>query len=238
MWNTLLLTSAIDVNIEIPWHKRKDINIRVKDYIKALTFYITHSDFTEIVFCDGSNYCLKDFDFIFSLAQIFEKKLELLSFQQDIQKVIKKWKWFWEQQIINYALQHSEILKNSHSFYKITGRYLIKNINNILKNETEEENVFFRTSLLDRQNCNTAFFKTSPIFFKKNLQNVEDLVNDFNGHWLEFCYYQRLCWKRLSSFTELPIFMGISGSWGNLYPWKILIYIKQICNKLWLHTLK
>ena len=56
----------------------------------------------------------------------------------------------------------------------------------------KKQNIFFRTSLLDRQNTNTAFFKTSPIFFKENLENVEALVDDFNGHGLEFCYYQKL----------------------------------------------
>ncbi len=237
MQTPVLLTSAIDVNIEIPWHKRKDIDTRIKDYIKALTFYITNSDFTEIVFCDGSNYWLEAFDFLFPLAKIFEKKIELISFQQDTEKVIKKWKWYWEQQIINYALQHSEFLKNCHTFYKISGRYLIKNINNILKNEVKKQNIFFRTSLLDRQNANTAFFKTSPIFFKENLENIEALVDDFKGHGLEFCYYQKLRWKKLPSFTELPVFMGVSGSGWNLYPGKILMAIKQVCNKLWLHTL-
>jgi hypothetical protein len=61
----LLLTSTITPNVSIKNKSSQelDVNSRVKDYLRALVYYITQSDFDAIVFCDNSNTYLPNHDF-------------------------------------------------------------------------------------------------------------------------------------------------------------------------------
>gem|GEM_PF-1582104 len=73
-------------------HKTIPQGIRVQQYVDTLIFYITKSFFTHIVFCDGTNYDMVNINFLQNLAKIYNKKIEFLSFQQDISLVLSKGK--------------------------------------------------------------------------------------------------------------------------------------------------
>jgi hypothetical protein len=81
--NVLLLTSTISPhqNIQNKSSQDLDTNRRKQDYLRALIYYITQSDFDEIVFCENSNTYLKEFDDVKKIAEIFGKKIEFLIFQ-------------------------------------------------------------------------------------------------------------------------------------------------------------
>jgi len=237
--NTLLLTSAISVDEKMFGHKTIPQGIRVQQYVDTLIFYITKSFFTHIVFCDGTNYDMVNINFLQNLAKIYNKKIEFLSFQQDISLVLSKGKWYGENKIIEYAVQNSQFIVDSHSRYKITGRYIILNINKIIAYEEDIHNAFFRTSLLDRQNCNTAFFKTTTPFFVDHLQWAGEEVNDMRWkyNYLEHIYYRRLSWKGIACFHELPQFDWVAWWWWSLKLSLLLTITKEMLNKVWLHRL-
>ncbi|MDR3169919.1 MAG: hypothetical protein LBU27_09635 [Candidatus Peribacteria bacterium] len=87
-----LLTSAITINKEIVGHKKISENERLQQYVNALIFYITQSNFDVLIFCDGTNYDINQLQFLSNLANLYGKQVEFLSFQQNLQKVIEKGK--------------------------------------------------------------------------------------------------------------------------------------------------
>ena len=141
-WEILIMTSAIRPPKWMPFHKAIEEKERIKQYLDAILFYLTKSDFESIVFVDGSGIESDFFYFLFPIADFYNKKFEMLSFENDPILLKSKWKGYGENNILKFAIENSALLKNYKCFYKVTGRYLIKNINQILKNEEMNENVF------------------------------------------------------------------------------------------------
>ena len=157
--NTLLLTACI--HPKFPSHKESFYDIREKQYEDALKYYIYNSNFTHIVFIDNSNHVL---NFIKKLQPnkknyyiINNKTIEYISYNWN--KLTEKFFYgYWEQEIMDYALDNSTILKKlqkNDSFFKITWRYIIKNINHLI--DRKEQELFFRW--LWWFSCVTAIFK-------------------------------------------------------------------------------
>ena len=212
---------------------------RYIQYIQTILRYLIQSNFDAIIFCENSEYPIPDADLLKRVATLWGKKLEILQFTGDQEKTLQHGRGFWDNEIINYAINHSLILAQHQTFYKVTGRYRIENINSILTHQKDRKNVFFRTSILDRTSCNTAFFKTNVSFFKKHLQDAWMEVQDslWKSHYLEHIYYQRLKGQNIHGFTELPHFIGIAGAGWRLEMQPFLLLCKELCNKLWLHNL-
>lgn len=172
MTNTLLLTGTITPSSKIENKSTNDLNIenRKKDYIRALLYYITQSHFENIVFCENSNTDIEEFKSIKNIAKKFNKNLEILTFSWNVDLAIKYWYWAWESEIFDYFFENSKLLKDSDSFYKITWRYILRDINNIIKNTENIWNYFHKQWLFMTQfTLSTAFFKISKSNYKKYL---------------------------------------------------------------------
>jgi len=241
MWkNCLLMTSSINVDKRMPYHLHINNNERIKQYLDAILFYVTKSEFSDIIFCDWSWYPINKFRYLVGLARIYWKRFEILWFKNDQDEVVKRGKGYGEGKIIEYALHHSLLLKENNCFFKVTGRYIVKNINRIIRNESDKENIFFRISACDKETCNTAFFKVNKEFFNRYLYWAWDKVNDTNGVYFEHIYMKILKKhkKEISSFKELPVFSWVSGTnWKWLEPSWISILIGNFFNLLWFHRI-
>lgn len=170
--NTLLLTWTIIPSSKIENKSANDLNIenRKKDYLRALLCYITQSNFENIIFCENSNTYLEEFENIKNIAKTFNKNLEILTFSWDINLAINYWYWAGEAEIFDYFFNNSKILKKSDSFYKITWRYILKDINKIIEKLNNSENYFYKQWLFMTQfTFSTAFFKISKENYKKYL---------------------------------------------------------------------
>ena len=167
--SALLLTSCIHPKYD--WENPSFYDIREKQYEDALKYYIYNSKFTHIIFVDNSNYILKYIKNLKpqenNLYNINCKIIEYISF--DWNKLTKKYQYgFWEQEIMDYALDNSIILKklkDDESFFKITWRYIIKNINHLI--DTSPKELFFRW--ICGFSCVTAIFKIKKWTFIKYL---------------------------------------------------------------------
>lgn len=170
--NTLLLTGTIKPSQKIIWKNLNQLNYknRQKDYIRALVYYITQSDFENIVFCDNSNTDIDNDNLIKNLASLFWKNIELIKFQWNIYLSENYWYWCWEAEIFDYVFENSKIIKNSDSWYKISWRYLVKDINIILK-KLENNNYFFQKPWLMSNpfSIATSFFKINNDIYNKYL---------------------------------------------------------------------
>ncbi len=103
---------------------RPNFDTRENDYIKALSFYKEVG--FPILFVDNSMYRSEK---ILSLMANYNK-FEYLTFQS---KYSHLGKGHGEMEIFDYALNNSELLKQTDLIFKISGRYIIRNISKFIK---------------------------------------------------------------------------------------------------------
>lgn len=170
--NTLVLTATITPLSSIENKSSLDLNVdkRKKDYIRSLLYYISQSNFDNIIFCENSSTNIPEFEALKTLACTFEKNLEILLFQWDQSLAINHGYGAWEAEILDYIFEHSHLLKSSDSFIKITWRYILKDINEITEWLKSVENYFHKQWLFMTQfTFSTAFFKISKENYEKYL---------------------------------------------------------------------
>lgn len=236
--NTLLLTATIkphkDVIISV-----NNFHDRYNQYIKNIIRYLVNSDFDSIIFCDNSNFDIPIKNELLNLAKFLDKKLEFLKFQWNNEETVKRGRWFGENEIIEYAINNSKLLKNS-TFYKCTWRYYCTNVNKILKHTHKHDNYFCRQMPWARNDfcfdkVHTAFYKVSINFFNNYLLWAWYDVNDSLWKNLEAVYYARFkqCKNEIFHLPYYPEYIWVAGSWWqNLKKWYILTYVLRF-----LHTI-
>jgi hypothetical protein len=104
------------------------------------------------------------------IAEIFGKKIEFLIFQWNVELALHYWYGAGEAEIFDYAVDHSTLLQESESFYKITGRYIVQDINQILSLLKKEKMYFHKQGLfMTPFTVSTAFLKISKRVYQKYL---------------------------------------------------------------------
>lgn len=172
MLKTLLLTWTIKPSLKTLWKNSSDLDFleREKSYIKAIVFYITQSDFDQIIFWENSWYNISIWSCLEALANKYNKKIEIIQFLWNPLYPEKYWYWCWEAEIFDYIIDNSKLIKNTDCFYKITGRYILLNVNDILKKLDSQKNYFHKQWLFASPLwVSTAFFKVSLSLYKKYL---------------------------------------------------------------------
>ncbi len=237
--NTLLLTGTIEPQKDILFLNIVDPKIRYAQYIESIRTYLIKSDCDYLVFCENSEYEIKDMPALNELAKKQGKKLEILQFKGNHTKSVQKWRWFGESEIIEYAINNSELIKSSGSFIKITWRYRCENINKIIHASQEWDVCFSKlmpSSLfsLNTKAVNTALFKTSVSFFNQYLTWAWEEVDDTKIVFLEHIYYNRL--KKVRNLIHpLPVYpkmRGITGQGTSLKKWFMTEALMQLLHRL------
>ncbi len=235
MSKTLLLTWTISPSQKIlnQWYSSLSLNPnnRYFEYINAIIYYISQSNFNCIVFCENSNYNFKDLDFINQLCKIYNKQFELLQFEWNHDKTLEIWYWYWDAECIDYAVNNSKLLQNSENWYKISWRYICVNINEIIERHIHQNNLFFKWVNYSFFSTCTALYKTNNTFYKEYLYNKWNKVN--KNHSLEYVYYNELRIFLLNNTCWYLKIFPIFSKWNNMikitFPLKILFKI-WLCN--------
>lgn len=220
MISTLLLTWTIRPSKKNISKSQNDLDfsIREKKYIDAIIYYITQSNFDNIIFCENSNYPFTIRQSIKRIANIYKKKVELLQFEWNPIYPEKYWYWCGEAEIIDYVIHNSKLIKETKSFYKITWRYIIWNINKIISKLENQENYFHKQWLFASPLwVSTVFFKISHWLYKKYLyKKTISFFHVFFSSWIDL--------KKITKYPHLSI----------EYVWYLLLrkyllseYIKQ-----------
>lgn len=180
----------------------------------------------KLFFCDNSNY-----DYDFSKLKIISDKsgktIEFLKFEGD-EKTSIFGKGYGEGEIIKYAIENSELLKNESCFYKVTGRLIVKNFDLFSYFNKNNKNIFFSPT---KKVVDTRFFKVEKSFYVNYLLDEYKKVNDSKGYYLEHVYYEKLknLKPKLSKSFIFPNIAGVSGSTGEEYKNNFLkLIIKNI----------
>lgn len=239
---TILLTGTIAPSPKLANLQVTDIEIRYHQYIHNIIYYLSVDGIDNVIFSENSWYPIKDKWLLSQVAKYYWKELEIIQFQWDIDGIIAYWRWYGEQEILEYTLKNSHILSQSKHFFKVTWRYLIHNLSEVIQacNISQSKNFFVVMSPWERR-CSTAFFACSTDFFQTYLwwcgHNIDD--KKWEMHQIEWVYYTILkhTKKYIQSFPILPIFSAHTWSGYTLTPNTIKDYIKKICNVLGLYTI-
>jgi hypothetical protein len=215
----LVFTSTVYPNSHFV--KINDYKVREKQYLTSLIFYIINTNVKNIVVCDNSNfnYCNYNLEY---LAKLFNKNIEILSFNGNSTLIKELGKGYGEGEIIEFVFKNSILFSHCISFFKVTGRILVENIDKIISEISYNLNYFnfIRHRLIIIQNkIDTRFYYCTKIYYLNHLIDRYKYVNDSNSFFLEHSYF--IIKNRFKTdFYEFPIvikFSGYSGSHGNSY---------------------
>lgn len=234
----LLLTATIVPQTQYELNL-KDSDKRYRQYIDNLIRLITTTDFTHFVFCENSNIWVKDQQMIDLLCIYYDKKIEFLSFQWDAEKTKLLTRAFGDQEIMEYAVQHSSILSDFEWFYKLTWRYWIKNINQIIKKWNTSKNVFMRWWLW-KNTVHTCFFKVTKDYFNRHFAGKTDQLTRFENNSLErfYYYFVKQSWVNMSINWLHPVFSWERWAGGMMDESPLMQLKTKIFAKLWVYDIK
>ncbi|GHV20857.1 hypothetical protein FACS189428_0420 [Clostridia bacterium] len=145
------------------------------------------------------------------------KQVEFLSFKGNEELIQKYTRAYGDQEIMEYALQHSKILAQYPSFYKLTGRYRVLNINTLLRMRAKEPTVFIKGGVRI-PTVHTSFFKADKEYFRKYLQGKYVDLPNYPHQRLEYLYYDQIknSGKAMHLHGQYPFFQGERGEGGRM----------------------
>lgn len=185
--NTIVLTSTIDVN-GCFFVERTDIEVRKKDHLDTLSKFLTHPEFRFVVI-ENSNYDLSCYREKFADEL---HRIELISYDgNNYNRSLGK--GYGEVDMLLYAIRNSEYLKEDTHFTKISGRYYMSKISEVLKNREQYDYIYYDAQNPDlkqskKQRQFTFFYYTPKDIFYNTFYN-NNQVNDVRGINVESIFY-------------------------------------------------
>jgi hypothetical protein len=238
--NSPLLLTATIVPQSLELLQLTDPHKRYRQYIENLIWFITESPFQKFIFCENSLAEIPEKDAIIDLCKFYNKEIEFLSFLWNKDLILKFHRSYGDQEIMEYALDNSKILQGSDVFYKITWRYRVKNIHDVFHSWNAMDNIFIR-GWLNKNTVHTAFFKTTPWFFRMHFYGKGlQLLQPFAKKSLERLYYHYIKQSGINMTINWvhPEFSAEWGAGGRMdeYGWRKLK--TKIFAKLWVYNIR
>jgi hypothetical protein len=218
----LVLTGTLTINAIYTNHN--NFELRRLEYLSALKFY---TQFSKVFFLENSGYD-------FSLDEDFKKINNVIYYEHKKSNEYKRGKGYQEFEMIDGWFNGLNI--KPYSFIKITGRYLIKNIDKIIDECKEKENkILIEKNILNKKVALTDIFYVTSDYYKDNILGQYRKCNDENGIYIEHIM-KIIVDKNFGSqvFKNYPLKYGISGSTGRSlgYPFRNKM-LKWIRDKLY-----
>lgn len=194
----LILTGTVDAG--------NDCFRRRKEYMQAIEFYGQHLT-ADIFFAENSGYDIKgDGEFSETLEKYNVKVLEMTR-----EKNESKGKGYQEFSMLDRFVDN--FCEKYDSFAKITGRYIVKNVENLFYLPCEGMVVDRHAKM---KVAITGFFICEMEFYKKELKNAYKKADDEKGYFIEHVLYEILnnTAGKARLFPKNPLYTGRSGSYG------------------------
>lgn len=148
--NILLMTATITPPLGVPELSRVNPALRLKDYEKALEFYLPLLNLCidKIIFAENSNSNISSLQAIVDRYGLTQKVEFIVFYGLDYPPEYAR--AYGEFKLIDYAMANSQIIKNCSNrtiVWKVTGRYMIKNIPRIISRKPKDFDIYcnFRT---------------------------------------------------------------------------------------------
>lgn len=232
----VLVTGTIVPSLEQKHLALVNGNERENQYREALKILLQCKRINGIVFCDNSEFVFR-WEEERMLADSLNKQLELMSFDGDTDAVMKHGKGYGEGRIIEYALEHSELLnQKDKGFFKLTGRLVVSNLDAIARSIDENRNYFNPMYINPMKHMtDTRFYYVLKEDYRSNLLKVYHQVDDNDKKtYLESIFHKCIgdTYLKYKNMPIYPIFEGQSGTSGRQYKLSRIRYgIKNILSR-------
>lgn len=225
----ILLTGCINPGGMI-YTKLQNPEIRKAQYLEAIKFYLKETT-NKILFIENSGTDISnEFD-----AESDRLRLEFVVFEgNNYDKTFGK--GFWEMLILKHAFKNSKFVNQSSSICKITGRYRILNIGQLLMHYEKCECDLMVDLLSQMKYSDSRIFMARKFFFEDYLFKFKNEVNDSKGFYFEHALKNAVLLSIIDNRTYLPFkylprIVGTSGTdnmnYNNSF-WKwIKLYLKK-----------
>lgn len=187
-----------------------DPEVRKKEYVRAVQFY---SRFTrQLFFLENSNYSLTG-------SPMFEDLPNVQVVNLPVSSDPRRGKGYQEFEMID-AWAASGL--NSHRWLKISGRYIIRNVGEVLDECSQEiESSLIIDQSVRSQTARTQIFFVTTAYYRSVIMNLYRQCDDKSGQWIEKVLFQKL--KKTTSqnfrfFRTRPQVIARSGTTGKTYP--------------------
>lgn len=195
----------------------KDADERLRQYREGLRYYLENTGFKRIVFCENSN-CRFEFSDLECVANNQGKELEILSFCGNTEETRIRGKGFGEGEIVAYALEHSRYAESIRHFVKVTGRLIVRNLEDI--RTRLDSSRFYINRLLIRNNPNvldTRLYAIPAKMYKRCFQALHKNVTVEYTLEQSFMDCVRKNEIQYRCFPHYPLFQGMCGGDGMGY---------------------
>ena len=216
----ILLTGTIIPNSILVNHL--DFKQRKEEYIEAIKYY---QNFGQVIFLENSIYDLESDNDFNNLVGVQIVKFKPSAFPD-------KGKGFQEFEMIDTWIANTSILPER--FIKITGRYIIKNFQQIYSSCKDCENdMLIIDSYKKMKLSQTHLFFTSVNFYRNKLMNLYLDADDSTGDWIEKIVYRKihLAISDCLVFTIEPRVFGTSGSSGKKLAVSVFKYLLRVIRR-------
>lgn len=218
---TCLLTGTIVVSQHMKQVSLVDAAERKKQYLDCIRWLIEQRFFKRIIFCENSGYAGEDFESVRKLAEKHGISFEYLSFTADEKETIKHGKGYGEAKIIEYVMDHSQLIHCGEYFFKLTGRLKICNLGRILrKQQLKKENIYINRFFRHKTHyADTRAFFMPVAVYESFFRMCYLKCDDASGMYLERVFFDTIKQQGLPAKNTVSAFdyIGMSGSSGAVY---------------------
>ena len=209
----ILLTACVNPG-GMPFTVLNDTSERLRQYREALDFYLNETTLP-IVFCENT---LCDFSEDYK-EYIASGRLEYITFDgNNFDK--SRGKGYGEALIMEEAFRHSRLLDQCNFVVKITGRLIVRNISQLVKDNRRMFTDTIQTFYPNNNMADSRLVILPKLFCIVDFLARKDSINDTEGYYFEHLLYDTIISRKkyvYIPFLHVPLIDGVSGSTGNVY---------------------
>ncbi len=171
--HTLIITSTVYVNSDMT--VLTDPLVRERQYVDSILYYLRSPVLSAIIVCDNSGFDFSTNAKLVEVAAESGKRTEFLYFISDKDRIAERGKGYGEGEILAHVFRESRLLADAEaSFFKVTGRLLVLNLDTIARKVRSGETYFQRVGLNPFVNQK----KVDTRFYYCNKKIIRDLADD------------------------------------------------------------
>lgn len=240
--NILLLTATVTPLPGIPLLARTDPVARLQDYQRALSFYssLIGTCFDGIVFAENSASDLS------ALSEAVDRRaahaVEFISFY-GLDYPPSYGRGYGEFRLVEFAINHSKLIKNDDIVWKVTGRYIIENICKIIRTRPIDADLYCHMRNYPYRLCELYLLAWNSRGYKSVIERVfPKLRNDIVPTKIsveETLFREEVdrvagSIKIVPRFKYVPIISGIRGFDNREYSkrWSMKNFARRVTHRL------
>ena len=167
---------------DMPNVARNDVKTRLSDYKKSFIFWISNKNINKIILIENSGY---DLSFFHEISKGFPNKIiEIISSNSNNSFDKKLGKGYGEYLCLKEVFEISKIVSSTDYFIKVSGRYIVKNFDDILKDIISNNADIYVNLSNNLKYSNSIIYGGKKKFFENYIipekKNTTDEINNIS----------------------------------------------------------